>query len=54
MLREIIFVLKYQTDVGISSKIYSASEYLSEEGFFSRVVYPDKEIQTKEKLIYKK
>ncbi|WP_051656841.1 GNAT family N-acetyltransferase [Butyrivibrio sp. AE3004] len=51
MLREIIFVLKYQTDVGISSKIYSASEYLSEEGFFSRVVYPDKEIQTKEKLL---
>ncbi|WP_049945617.1 GNAT family N-acetyltransferase [Butyrivibrio sp. LC3010] len=51
MLREIIFVLKYQTDVNISEKINSASNYLTDLGFKSRIVYPDMLIQTKEKLL---
>ncbi len=51
MLREIIFVLKYQTDVNISEKINSASTYLTDLGFKSRIVYPDMLIQTKEKLL---
>ena len=51
MLREIIFCLKYQTDVSISEKIKSAADYLNEEGVRCRIVYPDPEIMTKESLL---
>ena len=52
MLREIIFCLKYQTDAIISEKIKSAADYLTEEGVHCRIVYPDPEIMTKERLLF--
>lgn len=51
MLREIIFCLNYQTDVSISEKIKSAADYLTEEGVRCRIVYPDPEIVTKDRLL---
>ncbi|SDB59758.1 GNAT family N-acetyltransferase [Butyrivibrio sp. INlla16] len=51
MLREIIFCLKYHTDVSISEKIRGAADYLEDEGIRCQIVYPEPEIMTKEGLL---
>ncbi len=53
MLKEIIFCLKYQTDVRISAEISEAASYLRDEGFSVRVVYPEKEDWVKERFLLK-
>ena len=51
MLREIIFCIKYQTDERVSEKIRIAADYIKEEGVLCRIVYPESEIMTKERLL---
>ncbi len=51
MLREIIFCLNNQADDRISAKIKSAADYLTDSGIQCRIVYPEPEIITREKLL---
>ena len=51
LLKEIIFCLKYQTDVNVNDEVRKAVEYLNEQGIECKILYPDEEVQTKERLL---
>ena len=51
MLKEIIFCLKYQTDAIISEKVWEAADYIRQQGYSGRIIYPEPENRTKERLL---